>query len=94
MEDHNSGKKKLKPHQVEHHQHKLSAYEAQLKELSRELDEEVRRVSKKKCQMIENISPVQNFGIVGIWCMMLVQEINERIKNYEKMKGNNRHDEL
>jgi len=42
MEDHNSGKKKLKPHQVEHHEHKLHAYEAQLKELSRELDEEVR----------------------------------------------------
>lgn len=42
MEDHHSGKKQLKPNQVEHHQHKLSAYESQLKELSRELDEEVR----------------------------------------------------
>lgn len=51
LEDHESGKKLLKPHQVEHHKHKLHAYEEQVKELSRELEEEVRdkNMQKERC---------------------------------------------
>lgn len=48
LDDHLSGKKKLKPHQVEHHEHKMNAYQNQLKELSRELDEEVRTEGTEK----------------------------------------------
>ena len=42
LENHHSGKSPLKQSQVDHHEHKVRAYEHQLEELSRDLDEEVR----------------------------------------------------
>eukprot|EP00429_Kryptoperidinium_foliaceum_P006335 CAMPEP_0176024008 /NCGR_PEP_ID=MMETSP0120_2-20121206/11723_1 /TAXON_ID=160619 /ORGANISM="Kryptoperidinium foliaceum, Strain CCMP 1326" /LENGTH=82 /DNA_ID=CAMNT_0017357179 /DNA_START=61 /DNA_END=309 /DNA_ORIENTATION=+ len=40
LEDHRSGKKTLEKHQLEHLEHKVSAYTHQIEELDRELDEE------------------------------------------------------
>jgi hypothetical protein len=40
--DHYSGESPLEKKQVDHHEHKVRAYEHQLEELNRELDEEVR----------------------------------------------------
>lgn len=41
--DHHSGKKNLAKHQLEQMEHKISAYQHQIEELDRELDEDVGR---------------------------------------------------
>ena len=44
LADHRSGKKIIAPHQLDHMEQKIQAYQYQIEEMDRELDEDVRRL--------------------------------------------------